>query len=126
MPRFVILEHQPSPRGGKPLHWDLMLEADEGLLTWALTREPDTSGDIPAEPLPLPRVAYLDYEGPVAGDRGTVSRWDAGTFTWQQRDDRVLVADLRGDRLQSTMTLNEPGDRQRCLVRFGDRAEASD
>jgi hypothetical protein len=38
------------------------------------------------------RPAYLDYEGPVSGGRGTVTRWDAGSFTWEADDpDRVTV-----------------------------------
>jgi hypothetical protein len=74
MPRFVILEHDHPT-----LHWDLMLEAGETLQTWRLTAPP--GGDaIEATQLGDHRHMYLDYEGPVSGNRGTVKRWDAGTF----------------------------------------------
>ncbi|MCS7306194.1 MAG: hypothetical protein NZ602_13945 [Thermoguttaceae bacterium] len=74
--RFVVLEHD-SPRGR---HWDLMLEREGRLRTWALAEPPDTPGPIPAEALPEHRLAYLDYEGPISGGRGQVRRWDAGTY----------------------------------------------
>jgi|YNPMSStandDraft_1061717.scaffolds.fasta_scaffold00672_2 hypothetical protein len=74
--RFVVLEHD-SPRGR---HWDLMLEQEGKLRTWALAAPPDTAGPIPAEALADHRLAYLDYEGPISGGRGQVRRWDAGLY----------------------------------------------
>ena len=75
MPRFVILTHN------RPfLHWDLMLETEHSLRTWRLLEEPSIGSDVPAERLPDHRREYLDYEGPISGDRGTVRQWDAGQF----------------------------------------------
>ncbi|HEV2971076.1 MAG TPA: DNA polymerase ligase N-terminal domain-containing protein [Pirellulales bacterium] len=62
------------------VHWDLMLESGAALRTWALAAEPASDILIAAEQLPDHRLAYLDYEGPISGDRGTVIRWDAGHF----------------------------------------------
>lgn len=76
MPRFVILEHDHPI-----LHWDLMLETGDVLRTWRLAEAPtDTASVIAAEPLPDHRLAYLEYEGFVSGNRGSVKRWDSGTF----------------------------------------------
>lgn len=75
MPRFVILEHDHPV-----LHWDLMLEADGVLQTWRLAQAPEVGRTIEATALGDHRLAYLDYEGPVSGNRGTVRRWDAGDF----------------------------------------------
>ena len=76
MPRYVILEHDHPY-----LHWDLMLEADDVLQTWRLDMPPREAGcAIDATELADHRQAYLDYEGPVSGDRGMVRRWDAGVF----------------------------------------------
>ena len=36
--------------------------------------------EMDAEVLPDHRLAYLDYEGPISGDRGSVTRWDRGTY----------------------------------------------
>lgn len=94
MPRFVVLEHDwPFP------HWDLLVQAGAVLRAWRLLGEPRTGAPVPAEPGPDHRPLYLDYEGPVGGDRGTVARYDAGTCDWlADEPDRVELA-LRGARL---------------------------
>jgi len=94
MPRFVILEHDwPAP------HWDFLLEAGPALRAWRLLAEPGPGRAVPAEPNADHRLLYLDYEGPLSGDRGTVRRWDAGTFEWvAEGPDRVEVR-LKGGKL---------------------------
>ena len=64
MPRFVILEHDHPV-----LHWDLMLEAGDVLQTWRLANPPTPGCAIDATALPDHRLTYLDYEGPVSGNR---------------------------------------------------------
>lgn len=72
--RYVILFHDwPFP------HWDLMLEAEDHLLTWRVLDQPQLDRQLAIEPLPPHRKRYLDYEGPLSGDRGCVVRWDEGT-----------------------------------------------
>lgn len=95
MPRFVVLAHD-SPRG---LHWDLMLEEGATLRTWALERPPDARGPIGAEALPDHRLSYLDYEGPVSGDRGSVVRWDQGTYRLEREQADQLALRMVGQRL---------------------------
>ena len=70
--RFVILHHRVE--GGE--HWDLMLEHGEVLLTWQLSRMPagPESFPVPAKRIGDHRKAYLTYEGPISGNRGTVRR----------------------------------------------------
>ncbi|MGE0609876.1 MAG: DNA polymerase ligase N-terminal domain-containing protein [Pirellulales bacterium] len=93
MPRFVLLEHAPGPAGPQALHWDLMLEVDGVLWTWALSRLPAiTAGTIEAQRLPDHRLAYLDYEGPISGGRGMVTRIAGGGFDLlSQTDDELRV-----------------------------------
>jgi len=74
MPRYVILEHDAAD--GR--HWDFMLAGGEALATWALAERPDAAGPVAARSLADHRVAYLDYEGPISGGRGSVTRWDQG------------------------------------------------
>ena len=120
MPRFVILEHDHPT-----LHWDLMLEHEGSLKTWRLPRPPDAWGEhscLPGEqtpvaqagkqeslphalPLPEHRLMYLDYEGPVSGNRGHVKRWDAGTYESIHRDARSWTVRLAGKRWQGVLTL---------------------
>lgn len=85
MPRFVILRHELPAESGRPSHWDFMLEQRDAtgeisLRTWAIERSPDSVPPQPASLLPDHRAAYLDYEGPISGGRGEVTRWDEGTF----------------------------------------------
>jgi len=68
--RFTILEHDHPF-----LHWDLLLDNGETLTTWRLQQRPCSDEWIAAERLPDHRRIYLDYEGPVSGDRGVVSQW---------------------------------------------------
>lgn len=58
-----------------------MFESAGALRTWSVDQLP-TAGGPPqaATALPLHRIAYLDYEGPVSGDRGTVRRVATGHY----------------------------------------------
>lgn len=101
MPRFAVLTHDHPF-----LHWDFLLEQGETCQTWRLLKAPDTPGDIPAEAIADHRLMYLDYEGPVSGDRGTVTRWDAGTFEWLVHGNDVAEVRLMGRRLNGVAQLD--------------------
>ncbi|RLS54554.1 MAG: hypothetical protein DWH91_11470 [Planctomycetota bacterium] len=92
--RFAILTHDHPFR-----HWDLLLESGEVAATWRLREEPGPGKTVPAERIADHRQLYLDYEGPVSGDRGTVTRWDAGTYHLQEQGIHVWRVILRGQRL---------------------------
>jgi hypothetical protein len=101
MPRFVILEHDHPT-----LHWDLMLEVGDVLQTWRLAEAPAPGAIIEAIALGDHRKAYLDYEGPVSGGRGSVVRWDAGSFAEEQDSmamKRLLF--LEGTQIRSRIAL---------------------
>ena len=77
MPRFVLLLHDwPEP------HLDLFLESGSELLAWRLPVSFSPDSPSPIIPNAAHRLAYLDFEGALSGDRGTVTRWDAGVFEW--------------------------------------------
>jgi hypothetical protein len=109
MGRYVILRHEFATRQSQ-VHWDLMLEFGERLQTWALSQLPEPGVAIAAEQLPDHRLAYLDYEGPVAGERGSVSRWDSGQFTILSDAPDRLVMTLRGDRLTGEANLQRQSE----------------
>lgn len=104
MPRFVILEHDHPAR-----HWDFMLEVGEVLRTWRLADSPGPGRMLAAEPLPDHRRLYLDYEGPISGGRGTVRRWDAGSFDVEAETDDRLVLRLTGGRGEGLAVLERTG-----------------
>src|SRR5580704_5050456 len=94
MPRFVILEHDwPAT------HWDFLLEAGPVLRSWRLLSEPADGKEVIVEANTQHRLFYLDYEGPVSGERGMVRRWDAGTFDWLVDESDRIVVELHGERL---------------------------
>lgn len=101
MPRYVILEHD-APRG---LHWDLLLETAGLLSAWAIQCPPDEPGEHPAEKLPDHRRLYLEYEGPISGNRGTVRRWDWGEYRIRRRGEDLLEFSVRGERWRGSVRL---------------------
>jgi hypothetical protein len=100
MPRFVILEHDYPE-----LHWDLMLEAGARLRTWRLAEAPRGDAAIPALALADHRVMYLDYEGPVSGGRGTVRRWESGTFRAEGDAEDEMKLMMEGSRRKGEVIL---------------------
>jgi hypothetical protein len=125
MPRFVLLYHECPADYARSSHWDLMLEAGGSLRTWALLELPrgceaaraSTASIYPAcapvspqsivdtESLGNHRHDYLDYEGPVSGERGQVTRIDAGSFETIEESGRRWRIKLRGERLSGQVTL---------------------
>jgi hypothetical protein len=109
MPRFVILRHEMPPQAPRGLHWDLMFEVDGYLRTWSIDRELTPDVELDAEELADHRIAYLDYEGPVSHDRGTVSRYDSGNYDLREHGADVWLAEMRGQRLGGQISLRRRG-----------------
>lgn len=81
-PRFVVLDHQPGPKFGRTAtaHWDWMFEIDQRLRTWAsapLDRF-DRETRVACESLPDHRIAYLQIQGLLSGQRGLIRQVLAG------------------------------------------------
>ena len=116
MKRFVVLRHEMPQR---PLHWDFMLESSDALRTWALDAEPAVGLSITSEALADHRAVYLDYEGPISGDRGHVTRWDWGSYEMLIDGDNQIVARLEGQKLNGEVVLQrDPENDQRWIFRF--------
>src|SRR5262245_8197624 len=104
MSRFVVLIHDHPV-----LHWDFMLEKEATLRTWRLSRPPGAHGPIDPEPLADHRLDYLDYEGAVSGNRGTVRRFDGGEYVLIEETEDRVVAELQGTILRGTVTVECTG-----------------
>lgn len=108
--RYVVLRHD-SPGG---LHWDFMLEMRGVLATWALAQAPNAAAVVAARPLPDHRLAYLDYEGPISAGRGSVARWDRGTYHFKRYDAGELVAVVAGEVLRGEIILRRSSEAQQA------------
>src|SRR5262245_1840233 len=118
MPRFVILEHDHPV-----LHWDLMLEREGVLRTWRLTEAPVGPAPVAAEALFDHRLVYLDYEGPVSGNRGVVRRWDRGTYSLLNENDGLTLR-LDGEQLTGIFRLHQTGQTEWTFQRLPSEPEA--
>jgi bifunctional non-homologous end joining protein LigD len=111
---FVVHKH-----AARRLHYDLRLEVDGVLRSWALPKGPSLApGEkrlaVQTEDHPL---SYGDFEGTIpAGEYGggTVMLWDRGQ--WAPigdgvRDDRIDL-ELRGEKLRGAWTLTRTGGRR--------------
>ena len=118
--RYVILRHDPPPDGGKATHWDLMLQWGDCLRTWALADAPEKGKRVAARQLPDHRIAYLDYEGPISGNRGRVIRREGGLYELLEEHPGCLRVKLfRTDGLTVQLTLNrQESDRTQWIAHF--------
>ncbi len=98
--RFVVLEHQLPTESERPSHWDLLLEQPSAwggmLLTFEVFNPPVEWGP-PTAVLKLPdhRSLYLDYEGPISGNRGSVIRVLEGHIQWLKKTPEFLTLRLQ-------------------------------
>jgi hypothetical protein len=117
MPRFVVLRHELPPNAPRGSHYDLMLEQEGVLRTWACEQLPAAGEPTAAERLADHRLAYLEFEGPVSGDRGSVTRVAAGTYELLAEDDTLVRVRLSGDSIRGMLTIEQmPGEPQRWRV----------
>jgi bifunctional non-homologous end joining protein LigD len=103
--RFVIQEHH-----ARSLHWDLRLERDGVLVSWAIPK------GIPADPkrnhlavhVEDHPLDYIDFAGEIPSGEygaGEVKIWDSGTYECEKwRDDEVIVT-FQGERLEGKYVL---------------------
>lgn len=108
---YVIQKHQ-----ARHLHYDLRLEMDGVLKSWAIPKTPPTEkgvkrlavqvGDHP--------IDYANFEGTIPSGQygaGTVEIWDKGEHVLKGKNEDKLVFEVKGSKLK--------GDY--CLIRFKGR-----
>jgi bifunctional non-homologous end joining protein LigD len=104
-PRFVIHEHHATR-----LHWDLRLERDGALASWAVPKGlPQAPGEnhlaVAVEDHPL---EYLDFEAEIPTGQygaGSVVIWDRGTYECLKWEPRKVEVALHGERVDARYAL---------------------
>ncbi len=116
--RFVVQEHR-----ARRLHWDLRLEHDGALLSWALPSgvPQDPSENRLAVHVEDHPLSYLDFEGEIpAGSYGAgrVAIWDHGTYECEKLEPDKVVVVLHGERLHGRYALFRTRDRDWMIHRM--------
>jgi bifunctional non-homologous end joining protein LigD len=104
-PRFVIHEHSATR-----LHWDLRLERDGVLASWAIPKGlPEAPKDnrlaVWTEDHPL---EYVDFHGEIPKGQygaGTMKIWDHGTYDVLKWEPRKIEVALHGERVDARYAL---------------------
>jgi bifunctional non-homologous end joining protein LigD len=104
---FVVQEHHASS-----LHWDLRLERDGVLKSWAVPKGPPETGGVrrlavQTEDHPL---EYAGFEGEIPQGEyggGTVSVWDRGEYEAEKWRKGEIIVRLVGGRLKGRYCMIE-------------------
>ena len=104
-PRFVVHRHDASR-----LHWDLRIEREGVLKSWAVPKEPPVAPGVKRLAVEVEDhdLDHIDFEGEIPEGEygaGTVSIWDGGTYDLLSEHDRRLKLALRGKRLRGEYVL---------------------
>ena len=108
---FVVQEHQATAH-----HYDLRLEVDGMMRSWAVPKEPSMDPAVKRLALEVEdhSISYNDFEGELDG--GWVKTWDRGTYeqggrvTWPEALERGhAVFVLHGEKLQGGFALQRTG-----------------
>ncbi len=102
---FVIQRHHASH-----LHYDLRLEMDGVLKSWAVPKEPPVKEGIKrlavqTEDHPL---EYASFEGEIARGEygaGTVEIWDNGSYELEERRKDKILFRLNGNKMKGNFAL---------------------
>jgi bifunctional non-homologous end joining protein LigD len=113
LPRFVIQEHSATR-----LHWDLRLEHDGVLLSWAIPNgipyDPNENRKaVHTEDHPL---EYLEFHGEIPKGNygaGTMTIWDRGTYVPEKIEDRKVTVVFHGERVEGRYALFQTGPDQK-------------
>ncbi len=118
LPRFVVQEHHASS-----LHWDLRLERDGVLASWAVPRgiPPDPRQNhlaVHTEDHPL---MYLEFSGEIPAGQygaGSMTIWDSGTYQTEKWSEREVMVVLHGEQARGRYVLFQTNDNQWMIHRM--------
>jgi DNA ligase D-like protein (predicted 3'-phosphoesterase) len=108
---YVIQKHAATH-----LHYDLRLEMEGVLKSWAIPKEPPVESGIKRLAVQVEdhAVAYASFEGSISEGKygaGKVEIWDKGTYKMVDKKEDKIIVEINGEKLRG----------QYVLVRFKDK-----
>jgi len=102
---YVIQKHAATH-----LHYDLRLELDGVLKSWAVPKEPPIAPGVRRLAVQVEDhpVEYANFEGKIPEGEygaGTVEIWDRGTYRLIERKEDKLVVEINGNKLKGVYVL---------------------
>ena len=102
---YVIQKHYATR-----LHYDLRLEMNGLLKSWAVLKTPPTQPGVRRLAVQVEDhpVEYADFEGTIAKGEygaGTVEIWDRGSYKLIDRKEDKLIVNINGDKLKGNYVL---------------------
>jgi DNA ligase D-like protein (predicted 3'-phosphoesterase) len=112
---YVIQKHAATH-----LHYDLRLEMDGVLKSWAIPKEPSTVPNVRRLAVQVEDhpVEYANFEGTIPEGEygaGSVEIWDRGTYRLIDRKEDKLIVEINGNRLKGTYVLVRFKDQKNWL-----------
>jgi DNA ligase D-like protein (predicted 3'-phosphoesterase) len=112
---YVIQKHAATH-----LHYDLRLEMDGVLKSWAVPKEPPVEFGVRRLAVQVEDhpVAYATFEGTIPQGEygaGTVEIWDKGTYKMVDRKEDKLVVEINGQKLRGPYVLVRLKDKKNWL-----------
>ncbi len=93
-------------------HWDIRLERDGVLKSWAITKEPTNEHGIKRLAIQTPdhALGYERFTGEIKEGygRGTVKIWDSGSYDEESWAKDKIVVKIEGKKLKGSFVLLHP------------------
>jgi DNA ligase D-like protein (predicted 3'-phosphoesterase) len=102
---YVVQKHDATR-----LHYDLRLEMDGVLKSWAVPKTPPIEAGVRRLAVEVEDhpIEYARFQGTIPEGEygaGTVEIWDRGVFTLLSRQDNKIAVDIHGEKLKGTYFL---------------------
>ena len=112
---YVIQKHAASH-----LHFDLRLEMDGVLKSWAVPKEPPISSGVKRLAVQVEDhpVEYASFEGAIPEGKygaGTVEIWDRGTYKIVDQKENKLIVEIDGAKLSGAYVLVRLKDKKNWI-----------
>ena len=112
---YVIQKHAATN-----LHYDLRLEMDGVLKSWAVPKEPPVEFGVKRLAVQVEDhpIAYATFEGTIPKGEygaGTVEIWDKGTYKMLDRKEDKFILEINGEKLRGLYVLVRFKDKKNWL-----------